>query len=88
MYNMVITLVDAGLLFVQDTHALGAIVLTNYTISKAAHEVKKAFAFKLVKGGSRTYCLCADTEQEMNKYVNRKLPLVVCVTLAWNVLLQ
>jgi hypothetical protein len=52
----------------EDTQALGAIVLRNYTISKAAHDVKKAFAFKLVKGGSRTYCLCADTEQEMNKW--------------------
>jgi hypothetical protein len=52
----------------EDTRALGAVVLRNYTVSKTIHDVKKPFAFKLVKGGSRTYCLCADTEQEMNKY--------------------
>ena len=55
-------------LSVQDAQALGAIVLRNYTVSKAIHDIRKPFAFKLVKGGSRTYQLCADSEQEMNKY--------------------
>ena len=55
-------------LSLQDTRALGAIVLRNYTVSKAIHDVKRSCAFKLAKGGSRTYYLCADTEQEMNKY--------------------
>jgi hypothetical protein len=52
----------------EDTRALGAIVLRNYTVSKAIYDMKKPFTFKLVKGGSRSYCLCADTEQEMNKW--------------------
>lgn len=59
----------------QDERALGAIVLRNYTVSKLMHNVKKLFSFKLVKGGSRTYCLCADTEQEMNKCVTKLLPV-------------
>ena len=60
-------LCESCAVFLQESQALGAIVLRNYTISKAVHDVKRAFAFKLVKGGSRTYCLCADSEQEMNK---------------------
>lgn len=51
----------------QDTEALGAIVLWSYTVSKAVHDVKKPFAFRLEKGGGRTYTLSADSEQEMNK---------------------
>ena len=51
----------------QDAQALGAIVLRNYTVSRATHNVKKTFAFKLVKGGSRSYCLSADSELDMNK---------------------
>lgn len=53
----------------QDNSPVGAIVLRNYTVSKACHDSRKQFAFKMVKGGARSYYFSADTEQEMNKLV-------------------
>ena len=62
---------------------MGAIVLQGYTVSKALDIDKKA-AFKLIKGGARTYYMCADTEAEMNGlvhstlFVRRSHTLTVC----------
>lgn len=46
---------------------LGAVVLHNYTISKASSETKKLFCFKAVKGGARTYFFAAEDEVTMNR---------------------
>ena len=52
----------------QDTSPLGAIVLRNYTISKACNDCRKPFSFKVVKGGGRSYYLCAESEAEMSRW--------------------
>jgi hypothetical protein len=47
---------------------LGAIVMQGYTVSKAL-DIDKKGAFKLIKGGARTYYMYTDTETEMNRWV-------------------
>ena len=51
----------------QETSTLGAIVLKNYTVSKASHDIKKPYAIQLVKGGERTYYLSAENQEKMER---------------------
>ena len=53
----------------QDLHPLGAILLTNYTITKAP-EVNRKHTFKAAKYGHRTYMFQAESEEDMNRWAN------------------
>ena len=46
----------------------GAVVLSNYSISKGL-EVNRKFCFKLSKGGARTYYFCAADETGMRQWM-------------------
>lgn len=53
----------------QEEHALlGAIVLRRYTVSKAGRDIKREHAFKITKGGAKSYWFAADTHDEMERY--------------------
>ena len=56
-------------MFYQDADPLGAILLTNYTITKAP-EVNRKHTFKAVKYGQRTYMFQAESEADMNRWAN------------------
>jgi len=43
-------------------------VLHNYTVSKACHDVRRPYSFKMVKGGGRSYYFCAESEAEMSRW--------------------
>lgn len=46
----------------------GAVMLFRYNVSRAM-EANKRFAFKLIKGGARTYYFAANSENEMKRFV-------------------
>lgn len=46
---------------------LGAILLKNYTVTRAP-EINRKHTFKIVKYGQRTYYFQADSEEDMNRY--------------------
>lgn len=46
----------------------GAVMLFRYNVNRAM-EVNKRFAFKLIKGGARTYYFAANSENEMKRFV-------------------
>ncbi|XP_023931803.1 uncharacterized protein LOC106176737 [Lingula anatina] len=48
---------------------LGAILLSNYTITKAT-DIHKRHAFKALKYGSRTYYFVAQSEEEMSRWAD------------------
>lgn len=50
-----------------DADLLGAIVLRHYAISKAGRDVKRENAFKMIKGGAKTYLFAADTHEDMER---------------------
>lgn len=52
----------------QDPIPNGAVMLLKYAVARAA-EVNKRFAFKLIKGGARTYFFAANSEEEMRKWM-------------------
>ena len=56
-------------IFCQEADPLGAILLTNYTITKAP-EVNRKHTFKAVKYGQRTYMFQAESEADMNRWAN------------------
>lgn len=66
-YIVEITLLHSSYFF-QDPTPAGAVILTNYTVTRAV-EANKRFAFKLAKGGARTYYFAANSEEEMRKLV-------------------
>ncbi|XP_077990609.1 uncharacterized protein LOC144444931 [Glandiceps talaboti] len=51
----------------REKEPVGAIVLPNYTVTKA-HDCSKEFTFKLTKYGARTYYLQAANEDEMSRW--------------------
>ena len=48
---------------------MGAIVLHKYTISKAGRDIKRQHAFRIVKGGEKSYVFAAESHDDMEKYV-------------------
>lgn len=52
----------------KDKSPCGAIILANYSISKAP-EINKPHCFKLTKGGARTYYMCAGSDVDMRKWM-------------------
>lgn len=52
----------------KDKVPCGAIILSNYSVSKAP-EINKGHCFKLTKGGAKTYFLCAASEADMKKWM-------------------
>ncbi|PFX19682.1 uncharacterized protein LOC111337864 [Stylophora pistillata] len=52
----------------KDKAPCGAIILSNYSISKAP-EINKPYCFKLTKGGARTYYMCAGSDVDMRKWM-------------------
>ena len=66
---MVITSCLFSFLNLQDTDPLGAILLSNYTITKAP-EINRKFVFKASKYGQRTYYFQADAEEDMTGWAS------------------
>lgn len=52
-----------------ESEPLGAIVLRQYTVSKAGRDVKREHAFKITKGGAKSYIFAAESHQDMERYV-------------------
>lgn len=46
---------------------LGAIVLRKYTVSKVGKDIKRENAFKLKKGGAKTYLFGADSHEDKER---------------------
>lgn len=54
---------------------MGAIVLHQYTVSKAGRDVKRQHSFRIVKGGEKSYTFAAESHDDMEKYdISRRLP--------------
>lgn len=49
---------------------LGAIVLKRYTVSKAGRDVKRENAFKITKGGAKSYIFASESHEDMERYIS------------------
>lgn len=47
---------------------MGAIVLHQYTVSKAGRDIKRQHSFRIVKGGEKSYMFAAESHDDMEKY--------------------
>ena len=48
-------------------------MLHQYTVSKVGRDLKREHAFRIVKGGEKSYVFAADSHEDMEKYVHTSL---------------